>query len=75
MIVALPVWLLTLPLVIALKDAQGWRGWVILLTGVSLGPALMLAWTLISSGGRLNWRGNGYVLIASLTISVVTTCI
>lgn len=73
LIVALPVWLLALPLVVALKDAEGWRGWVILLGGVSIGPSFILVWTLIATGGRFNWKGDGYSLFAAFAISSLTT--
>jgi hypothetical protein len=73
LIVALPVWLLALPLVVALKDAEGWRGWVILLGGVSIGPSFILVWILIATGGRFNWKGDGYSLFAAFAISSLTT--
>lgn len=72
---ASPVWLLSLPLVVALRDAEGWRGWVILITGVSLGPAFLLIWSLIAqpSGGHLTWEREGFFLISALMISFLTT--
>ena len=35
---AIPVWCLYLPFVIALKDAEGRRSWIILLSGILIGP-------------------------------------
>ena len=72
---AFPVWLLSLPLVVALRDAERWRGWVILITGVSLGPAFLLIWSLAaqSSGGRLTWEREGFFLISALMVSFLTT--
>ena len=44
---ALPVWFLYLPVVIALKHAEGWRIWTILVTGALIGPAALVCWGLI----------------------------
>ena len=70
---ALPGWFIALPFVVLLKDAQGWRGWFILLVGTCIGPGFMLTWILISSSGRLTWQGSGYALVMSLIISFPTT--
>ena len=47
MMFALPVWCLYLPLVIALKDAEGRRIWTILVSGILIGPASLALWGLI----------------------------
>jgi hypothetical protein len=74
---AFPGWLLSLPLVMAIRDAEGWRGWVILLIGVSIGPGFLLVWAFLtaqSRGGRIvNSEGDGFFYIASLIISSLTT--
>jgi hypothetical protein len=44
--VAIPVWCLYLPFVIALKDAEGWRIWTILLSGILIGPTSLALWGL-----------------------------
>ena len=48
-IYAIPVALLYLPLVIALKDATKWRLWALLIVGVLIGPAAIALWSLIWS--------------------------
>jgi hypothetical protein len=72
---ALPGWLLCLPLVIAFKDAESWRGWVILIVGVSIGPGFILAWRLLTmpNGGHFTRQGDGYSLLASTIVSFLTT--
>jgi hypothetical protein len=44
---ALPVACLNLPVVLALKDAEGWRVWAILFSGILIGPVFIALWTLI----------------------------
>ena len=46
-IFALPVWCLYLPVVIAVKDAEGQRIWAILFSGTLIGPLAMFLWSLI----------------------------
>ena len=70
---ALPGWLIALPFIITLKNAQGWRGWFILLIGTSIGPGFILTWGRIESPGRFTWQGDGYALVVSLIISFLTT--
>jgi hypothetical protein len=43
---AIPVWCLYLPFVIALKDAEGRRRWIILLSGILMGPTSLALWGL-----------------------------
>lgn len=78
---ALPVWILALPFVVALKDAEGWRGWLALLIGTALG-LLAIVLLLKSARGPLTWdyvarllfhRRNGdFPLVVSLPISMLT---
>ena len=46
LVYALPGAFLYLPLVIGLKDAEGHRIWIILITGTLMGPAAMAIWCL-----------------------------
>ncbi len=71
MMCALPIWCLCLPVVIALKDAEGSKMWTILLSGSLIGPLSVGLWFLLlqlgdanpqvlSQGGRLTgWAGSG----------------
>ena len=70
---ALPGWFIALPFVVLLKDAQGWRGWFILLIGSCIGPGFILAWSLIASSGQFNWRAQGHGLDLTLMFSLPTT--
>lgn len=73
---ALPAWLLSLPLVITFKDAEGRRGWIILITGVALGPAFLLLWGLVApSGGigHMSSQADGFFWISALIVSLLTT--
>jgi hypothetical protein len=72
---AFPVWLLSLPLVIALKNAEGWRLWMILVAGVLAGPGFILIWSIISipSGGHITWQGSGSFFITALKVSLIAT--
>jgi hypothetical protein len=71
---ALPGWLIALPFVVLLKDAQGWRGWFTLIVGTCIGPGFLLIWSLIASPGQFSWRalppGLGFPLIISLPTTV-----
>ncbi len=70
---ALPSWLIALPFVILLKDAEGWRGWATLVIGVLIGPGFILLWGLVESPGHLTWQGDSFALVASAIISLLTT--
>ena len=70
---ALPGWLVALPFVILIKNAEGWRAWAILITGVSIGPGLILLPGLIGAHGRFTWPGDSFALAASLCVSFFTT--
>jgi hypothetical protein len=72
---AFPSWLLSLPFVIALKNAEGRRGWVILLVGISIGPGFVLFYFLIGHGGPLDWRTVGPFLIYASVVSFFATLI
>ena len=73
LIVALPVWLLLLPLVAALKDAEGRRGWIIGVVGVSFGPAMMALWELAASHGHFNTQGDWVGIAMAAFVSTPTT--
>jgi hypothetical protein len=83
MMLAFPVWCLYLPFVIALKDAEGWRMWTIMLSGTLIGPASLALWFLIlvlRGGDPLTiWRGDplggsyGAVMIFALFVGFLTT--
>src|SRR5215469_8775817 len=59
--VAIPVWCLYLPFVIALKGAEGWRIWIILLSGILIGPTSLALWglTLQLRGGDPHYQMGG----------------
>jgi hypothetical protein len=63
MIFALPVWLLYLPLVVLLKDAEGRRWWVLLVSGAFIGPLCLFLWGLIlqlrGENAHVVWQGDG----------------
>jgi hypothetical protein len=63
MIYALPAWFLYLPLVFRLKDANEWRGRILLATGSLIGPASMALWGLTlqlrGEDAHVVWQGGG----------------
>lgn len=70
---ALPGWFLALPFVLFFKDANGPRFWWILGIGSAIGPGFILAWTLLASGGHLNWQADGSAVAMSAFIGLFTT--
>jgi hypothetical protein len=62
MMCALPVWCFCLPFVIAVKNAEGSRIWIVPLSGSLLGPLLVGLWFLILQMGgtneKLMWQGD-----------------
>lgn len=65
MMCALPIWCLCIPLVIAMKNAEGWRGWTVLLVGSFIGPLLVGLWFLLLELGGANqqpitWQGESF---------------
>lgn len=54
MMCALPIWCLCLPIVVAVKDAEGWKSWTILVSGSLLGPLLVGLWFLVLEMGGAN---------------------
>lgn len=58
---ALPIWCLCLPVVMAVKDAEGWKIWTIVLSGSLIGPLLVGLWFLLLQIGGANpqilWQG------------------
>ena len=59
---ALPVWFLYLPFTVKLKDAEGRRIWIILVSGILIGPLALTVWCLILQllGGDAHaiWQGD-----------------
>jgi len=59
---AIPVWCLYLPFMIALKDAEGRRFWIILLSGILIGPTSLALLGLIFLLGGFDahkiWQGD-----------------
>lgn len=70
--VAIAGWLLTLPFVVAFRDAEGWRGWATLVIGTAIGPILLLTPSLVMAG-QINWQGDGAGVDMSLFIGFLTT--
>ena len=59
-IFAFPVGFLYLPVVLALKDADRERLWILLLTGIAIGPAALALWGLfLELRGENAWQGDG----------------
>lgn len=83
MMFALPVWFLYLPLVVKFRDAEGNRIWIILVSGILIGPLALTIWGLIlqlSGGDALAiWRGDdlapsiGACMIFALVVGFLTT--
>jgi hypothetical protein len=59
---ALPVWFLYIPFIMRLKDAEDRRIWIILVSGILIGPLALTVWCLILQlrGGdaRDIWQGD-----------------
>jgi hypothetical protein len=81
---ALPVWCLYLPFVIALKDAEARRIWIILFSGILIGPASLAFWCLILQlrggdpytiwhGDPLTGLGGIAAIICALIVGFLTT--
>jgi hypothetical protein len=80
---ALPVWCLYLPFVFALKDAEGRRIWIILVSGVLIGPASLALLGLVQQlrGGdpQKIWQGDPLiggtplVMISASVVGFLTT--
>ena len=83
MMFALPVAFLYLPVVIALRDAEGGRIWTILRSGIVIGPACMAIWGVVLSlrGAPSIWEGDGIgpglgsVLLFALIVGFLTTAV
>ncbi len=83
MMLALPVWFLYLPFVLAIKDAEGRRMWTVLVSGTLIGPAYLGLWGLVLQlkGGDAHeiWIGNGIDggygpdMISALVVGLLTT--
>jgi hypothetical protein len=80
---ALPVWCLYLPFVFALKDAEGRRIWIILVSGVLIGPASLALLGLVQQlrGGdpQKIWQGDPLIggtpllMISASVVGFLTT--
>ena len=81
---ALPVWLLYLPFVIALKNAEDRGIWTILFSGISIGPVSLALWcfTLQLSGDDPHriWQGDPLIgmggiaaMLFALIVGFLTT--
>jgi hypothetical protein len=86
MMCALPVWCLCLPLVIALKNMEGSRIWIVLLAGGLIGPLLVGFWFLIlqmggahqqtfwQGGPLIGWAGSGIAgMIFAFIVGLLTS--
>jgi hypothetical protein len=62
MMFAFPVWLLCLPIIVKLRNAEDNRIWIILLSGILIGPLALTIWYLILQlfGGDAHaiWHGD-----------------
>ena len=62
MMFALPVWFLYLPFTVKLKDAEDRRIWIILVSGILIGPLSLTIWCLIlqlrGRDARTIWQGD-----------------
>jgi hypothetical protein len=47
MMFALPVWFLYVPFIVVLKDAEDRRIWIILVSGILIGPLALILWSFI----------------------------
>ncbi|HEY0308299.1 MAG TPA: hypothetical protein VGB94_09065 [Acidobacteriaceae bacterium] len=76
-IVALPVWVLILPFVWWLEDAEGWRGWTIWVVGLLYAPLILLVYPLLNSPHdqiHFSWtEGTSYSLFMAEIVSLLTT--
>ena len=83
---AFPVWCLCLPFVIAFKDAQKGRLWILLVGGTLIGPVSMALWSLflqlrgedpheIWYGDPLAGIGGFACIIFALIVGFLTTSI
>jgi hypothetical protein len=54
MMCALPIWCLCLPIVVGVKNPEGWKIWTILVSGSLTGPILVGLWFLILQMGGAN---------------------
>jgi hypothetical protein len=70
---ALPAWVLLLPLVVGLEDAEGRRGWIIGIVGVLFGPAMIALWQLAVSQDYFNNQGDWVAVAMAASVSIPTT--
>jgi hypothetical protein len=86
MMCALPVWILWLPMVMATKEAEGWKISTLLVGGSLIGPLAMGLWFLVLQiGGAhpqsmwqgdplIGWAGSGIAgMIFALIVGLLTS--
>ncbi|HEY1984170.1 MAG TPA: hypothetical protein VGG85_02110 [Terracidiphilus sp.] len=77
MIFALPVAILYLPFVLAHQDAEGRRIWLLLVSGILIGPVSMFLWMIIlllrGYGADAVWRGDaeGLSAVSAMTCALI----
>jgi hypothetical protein len=75
----LPAWLLYLPLILKLKDIENRRFWILLGSGILLGPAVLALWLGISvargESPSAVWQGDplGPSTVVLIVLSAVLT--
>jgi hypothetical protein len=83
LLIAWPAWCLYLPFVIAFKDAEGRRIWILASVGVLIGPLSLLLWDAIDrlQGVKARMLGmdplhsmGGVSIVLALAAGSLTTC-
>jgi hypothetical protein len=74
-----PGWFLAMPFVLCVKNVRGWRLWMLLLVGCSVGPLVIVGvaiWTFARSGTLAGFapEANGLFLMA-MGVSTVATVV
>ena len=75
-IFVVPGWILSLPIVLAFKRADGWRFWMLAISGIAIGPLIIAAWAYackVSEGSAM--RDFLYMGGIAAAISIVATTI
>ena len=77
LIASLPGWIVSIPIVVSVKNYSGWRFWAWCVTGICIGPTLILGIGVY--GSLMNPRsatslsdGKGLIVLAT-AVSVITT--
>lgn len=74
-VASLPGWIVAIPIVVSVKNYSGWRLWAWCVTGVCIGPTLILSllvYGFLTDSARLLSGGAAFILLAT-AVSVVTT--